>query len=154
VDEMTWGALALVLTVVGALYTWWAFTRRGAAPGVRGLALTMLPPAAWLTGTLELFTEVTGSVADWATGLVLSPTVWLGIALAGSSTLLLLVSRLLPSRTIESRRSAKALGGGAATGDRRDRGELGAGSAPERSEPALDDDLSEVEEILRRRGIS
>jgi hypothetical protein len=145
VDEMTWGALALVLTLVGAVYTWWAFRNRGAAPGVRGVALTLLPPAAWLTGTLEMFTEIAGSVSDWATGLVLSPAVWLGLALAGSSALLLLVSRLLPSRTREGRRTAQVEDGG--------RRSLPPGR-PAESGPVVDDEMAEIEAILKRRGIS
>lgn len=147
-DEVTWGALALVLTLVGVLYTWWAFRRRGVAAGARGAALTLLPAAAWLTGTLELATEVAGSVADWATGLVLSPVVWLGIGLGGTSLLLFVVSTVLPSR---NRRPADE--GPRATGTSAPRGSLPP-ARQRREEPVVDDDLAEIEAILKRRGIS
>ena len=50
-----WGALALTLTLLGGLYTWVAYQRRGLAAGLRGAALiTLLPVAAWLTDVLEL----------------------------------------------------------------------------------------------------
>ena len=73
---MTWAALTAVLTALGAAWTWYAFRHRGLASGLRGSGLTLLPPAAFLTGTLEMFTEIGGSVFDWATGVVLSPAVW------------------------------------------------------------------------------
>jgi hypothetical protein len=147
VDDVTWGALALVLTALGGLYTWWAFTRRGAAPGTRGAALTLLPAAAWLTGTLEMFSEIGGSIADWATGLVFSPAVWLGIALAGTSVALMLLATRLPSRRRESRRSTPAADPG------RERRALPEGRPPS-SAPVVDDDMAEIEAILKRRGIS
>ena len=58
VDDVTWGALTLTLTAIGGFYTWWAYKTRGMTPAIRGLAITLLPAAAWLTGTLRLFTEI------------------------------------------------------------------------------------------------
>ena len=137
-DEVTWGALTLTLTALGAVWTWLAFRRRGLAAGLRGAAFTLLPPAAFLTGTLEMFSEIGGSVADWATHLVLSPVVWLGIVLAGVSMVLFVVSGALRSR------------------------QLSAGEAPRpelkpsdrKAAPVVDDDLAEIEAILRKRGIT
>ena len=39
VDDVTWGALTLTLTLLGAFWTWLAFRRRGLASGLRGAAL-------------------------------------------------------------------------------------------------------------------
>ena len=55
-------------------------------PAIRGLAITLLPAAAWLTGTLRLFTEIADAVTDWAVHLVFSPKVWLGVILAPRSS--------------------------------------------------------------------
>lgn len=139
-DEVTWGALALTLTLIGAAWTWWAFRNRGAASGTRGVALTLLPAAAWLTGTLELAGEVGQSVGRWATHLVFSPVVWLGVILAGLSVVLFVVSGLLPDR----RRSQ---GGKKAAPDSLPRGRAA------RQEPVVDDDMAEIEALLRKRGI-
>lgn len=137
-DEVTWGALTLTLTALGAVWTWLAFRRRGLAAGLRGAAFTLLPPAAFLTGTLEMFTEIGGSVADWATHLVLSPVVWLGIALAGLSVVLFVVSGALRSRQLSSGEDRPS--------------EL---KAPDqKTTPVVDDDLAEIEAILRKRGIT
>lgn len=140
-DEVTWGALALTLTLLGAGYTWWAFRHRGPAAGTRGAAFTLLPAAFWLTGTLEMVTEIAGSVADWATRLVLSPLVWLGLGLAGLSVVLLVVARMIPDRT-RTERGAPSQPGALPPG----------GQA--RTGGVVDDDMAEIEAILRKRGIS
>ena len=69
-EGTTWAALTAALTTAGAIWTWIAFRRRGAVNGLRALGFTLLPAAAWLTGTLEVAVEIAGSVTDWATGLV------------------------------------------------------------------------------------
>ena len=51
-DEAAWGALALALTLMGGIYTYVAYQRRGLTAAVRGGAITLLPLAAWLTGLL------------------------------------------------------------------------------------------------------
>lgn len=151
VDEVTWTALTAVLTVLGAAWTWYAFRNRGVASGLRGAGFTLLPPAAFLTGTLEMVTEIGGSVLDWATSIVLSPLVWAGIVLAGLSAVLFGTSAALrerdrgaPTTPTDRRRETRA--------GRRE-GELPAPGQP-REGSLLDDDLSDVEVILKRRGIS
>lgn len=152
VDDVTWGALTLTLTLLGGAWTWFAFRNRGLASGLRGAGLTLLPAAAWMTGTMEMFTEIGGSVADWATHLVLSPVVWAGIVLAGMSVLLLGVSGALRQRGLGakpgSREARPAVeGSGPATPA------LGR-SQQKKGEPAIDDDLADIEAILRKRGIT
>lgn len=144
-DAVTWAALTLTLTLLFSAYAWWAFRHRGLAPGIRGIALALLPAAAWLTGTLEMFTEIATSVSHWASRLVLSPRVWVGIGAAGLATLLFLVSRV-----VDARRPRARVGGG------RTRGAVtgGATPAPGAAKPAAaGDEFSEIEELLRRKGI-
>lgn len=146
-DEVTWAALTAVLTALGAAWTWFAFRRRGVASGLRGAGLTLLPPAAYLTGTLEMFTEIGGSVLDWATSLVFSPLVWAGIVLAGLSVLLL-----------GSASALRARGRGAAPAVTHSQEKPGLPRSSKRGEPAIggseDPDLADIEAILKRRGIS
>jgi hypothetical protein len=141
-------ALALALTVCGGLWTFHASRHRGPAPATRGVALTLLPGAALLTGTLEMIGEVASSIADWAAGFVFSPLVWLGIAMFVLAVVLLGAS----SRMSGGERSAES------EGESRDLG--GSGDATElprsagKGTPMIDDDLSDIEAILRKRGIS
>ncbi|MFC6286488.1 hypothetical protein ACFP3Q_04840 [Nocardioides sp. GCM10027113] len=152
-DEVTWGALTLTLTLLLAAWTWVAFRRRGIASGLRSAGLTLLPPAAWMTGTMEMFTEIGGSVADWATGLVLSPRVWIGIALAGTAVMLLLVSGVLRERGVGGRAVKGGDGEPRAAKGRKDK-QLPKAAGP--GKPALDDDddMADIEAILRKRGIT
>lgn len=146
---MTWGALALTLTLAGALYSWWAFAHRGLTPGLRGLALTLLPLAAWLTGTLQMFTQIANAVGRWATSLVFSPIVWLGTSAAGVSVALFLIARL-----IDSHRGVRPRGAGRE--EKAVKPAKGAKSLPPRTGSAAateDDDFADIEALLRKRGI-
>ena len=158
-DNASWGALALALTVVAGLWTWFAFRNRGVRSGVRGVAITILPIAAYLTHTLRLLGRVVDAVGDWAVGLVFSPTVWVGIALAGVSFLLLFVSGRIPGETREERRAAKRearRSGRSGSPEpaqalpktrRAGRGDGGVGDT-------LGDDLDDINAILKKHGIS
>lgn len=146
-DETTWGALAVVLTLAGGGYTYWAFRQRGAAAGTRGAALTLLPVAAWLTGTLRMLTRIVDAVVDWATSLVFSPAVWLGVGLAGLSVVLFFLAGLLRSRSPEAAQETPS----ATTAGRKKK--LPAARRPEPG-PVVEDDLADVEAILKRRGIT
>ena len=75
---MSWGALALSLSVLGGIYTWWALRHRGMVAAVRGAGLTLLPIAAWLTGLLQVFGDITDSLSNWLAHLVFDPSTWLG----------------------------------------------------------------------------
>ena len=139
-DDVAWGALTLGLTLLGGVYTWFAYKRRGLGAGLRGAGLTLLPLAAYLTKTLEMFGEIAGSVADWATDLVFSPRVWLGVVVAGVAGVLYVAGRALERRK----------------GPREGKPKRVKGESPKAvGAPAdEDDDLADIEAILRSRGIT
>ena len=143
-DDVAWGALTLSLTLLGAIYTWYAYRRRGLPPALRGAALTLLPVAALLTRTLRMFTEIADAITGWATRLVFSPTVWVGVVVAGISVLLFGAARVVDPRGTGSGRTAPRTP--SAPG-------RSAGKRVETSVPA-DDDMADIEAILRKRGIS
>jgi hypothetical protein len=153
IDDTTWAALALVLTVLGGVYTWFAWQRRGWAAALRGLAWTLIPVAAWLTGTLKLAANILEDVIDWGSRLVFSPTVWLGIIVAGVAALLWVVSGLLRARGIGVRDRAREVPAGRAK-------EVPAGRSatqPGRRPAKRDDDdiegMDDIEAILKKHGI-
>jgi hypothetical protein len=136
VDTATWQALGLVLTLLGLGGSAVLWLRRGPASGLRGVAWSLIPLAAGLTGVLKLGWEITDSVVDWAARLVFSPVVWLGIVVAMVSAVLFVVSGFL------RRRSAPA-------------GQPPRAELPRtRSTPAASDEFADVEDILRKHGIT
>lgn len=155
-DYTTWQALGLTLTLLGLVLSALVWRRRGATAGLRGVAWSLLPLAAALTGTLRLLWRVGDAVVDWAVRLVFSPVVWAGVVLAGVSVVLFVVTGFLGRRG-----AGRAAGGAGRAADRAPaRGQVTAdrsappatrarGGAP--AEEGLDDD---IEAILRRHGIS
>jgi hypothetical protein len=154
VDDVTWAALTLTLTLLGGIWTWLAFRRKGVASGMRAAAFTLLPAAAWLTHTLQMLTRIAEAVVDWATTLVFSPAVWAGVVLAGISGVLFVVSGYLRSRQLaRAPEQAKQVG---RSGRRGRSGALSKGPKPHDG-PVVDDDpdgMAEIEALLKRRGIS
>jgi hypothetical protein len=144
-DDVTWAVLTVSLTVLGGIYTWFAYRRRGLAAGLKGAGLTVLPLAAYLTKTLQMFTRIVDAVADWATSLVFSPAVWLGVILAGLGVVLFGAGRLLDGRG-RGEKEPRRKGDGAP-------GQLPSGHKA-RSQPVIDEDLADIEAILKKRGIS
>jgi hypothetical protein len=145
-DSAAWGALAFALSTLLGVVTFFRWRHVGLVAGLRGTAWTILPVAAWLTGVLELGFDVVDSVGHWAVHLVFSPVVWLGVVLAGLSAMLFGVAAVLgnrghravpgsgtPAPALDTRTTRRRPGSGAADGD---------------------DDLGDIEAILRKHGIS
>ena len=154
-DDVSYGALALALSLVAGVYTWFAYQRRGLGAGLKGAGLTLLPIAAYLTRTLRMLAEIGDAIGDWAVRLVLSPVVWSGIVLAGIAVVLYGAGRV-----VEARGGASAPAPGRT---RRGPGQLPAttpGSAPTpaprsgRSPAPVDDEFADIEALLKNRGIT
>ena len=149
-----------------------AMRRRGLGAGLRGAAWSLLPLAAYLTGVdRDVLEDRASPSADFAKGFVFSAEVWAGIAVAGLAVVLFVVSGRCDAGASAARtraRTDRAVGAGAA---RRppgagDRAADGAGQPPRApaQTPAKarkgknaaddDDDLGDVEDILRRHGIT
>jgi heme exporter protein D len=146
VDAVTWQALGLALTVVGLLASVVVWRRRGATSGLRAVAWSLLPLAAGLTGVLRLFWQIGVDIAAWAVRVVLSPIVWLGVVVAGVSLVLFVVTGVLRAKGVgrRSRREPAAR-----------KPEVTSTGAPAATSPAdEDDDLADVQAILKRHGIS
>lgn len=161
-DDVTWVALTLTLTAVFAGVSWLAYQRRGLGAGLKGAGITVLPAAAYLTDTLRMFTRIVTAVGDWATGLVFSPLVWIGLVLAGMGVLLFGAGRAVDARRRPDAASDADKPGRTQT---KPSGRLGPGRA--KGAPAspvndaaanpdnkVDGELDEIEALLRKRGIT
>jgi heme exporter protein D len=165
IDAATWQAVGLTLTVIGLLLSILLWRRRGAASGLRGVAWSLLPAAAGLTGTLRLLWRIGTNILDWAVHLVFSPIVWSGVVLAGVSLLLFVVTSAMRARGLGSapRRQDRSLPADRSRPAARPApSSTGAKDQPKdrpkdraKARPAVqDDDMDDIEAILRRHGIS
>ncbi len=151
IDSTTWAALGLVLTLIGLALSWVSWRRRGPAAALRGLAWTLVPVAAWLTGTLKLAAALVGDVLSWATKLVFSPVVWTGVVVAGVAVLLWLVSGTMLARGIGVRAGTKRVRPTPAAGEV---APAKPGKAPRRAQRKDDlEDMDDIEAILKKHGI-
>lgn len=147
-DDSTWQALGLTLTLLGLVLSALVWRRRGATAGLRGVAWSLLPLAAALTGTLRLAGRIADAVVDWTVRLVFSPVVWLGIVLTGVSVVLFGVTGFLRNRSAAAGGTTPARGQVTAT-------RSNAPAAAKGARPAAEEGLEAgVEAILRRHGIS
>jgi hypothetical protein len=146
-DSVSWVAFGAALTIAGLLAAVLVGKRRGPGPGLRTAGWALLPLAAGLTGVLRLAGDIVDAVGRWAVRLVFSPSVWLGVVVAGAGAVLWLAGTAVSAR---SRRK------GVGTGPARPVAPVG-GPPAGRSrgkQPALDEDQDDIEAILRKHGIS
>jgi len=155
-DQIQWLPLTAGLAILGLIVSFFVWRRRGAAAGLRGVAWSLLPVAAYLIGAIELLWRFGSAIASFASSFVFSPRVWAGIIVALVSVLLFVVSGRLRGRA--RRRSggqAAPKAAGAGTGTAATAGKPGkAVAAPKRQPAVVDDDvLGDAAEVLRRHGI-
>jgi len=180
-DKIAWLPLCGGLTGLGLVLSYLAMRRRGIGSGLRGAAWSLLPIAAYLTGSIEMFWKMGVAIGDFAKGFAFSPRVWSGIALAGLAVVLFVVSGPLRRRGVDRGQDRQAAESGhsgsgrALSQDPASRGQLATRPVAARqadtvpaANPAKppakgrkarnadddDDDLGDVEDILRRHGIT
>jgi hypothetical protein len=151
-DQIAWAPICIALTAVGLFASWLIWRRKGPQRGIRAGAWSLLPLAAYLTGAIVLIGRIGSAVVRFAGGFAFSPKSWAGVILFGGSALLFLATGGLPLlRWRKSRGKGKKET--AATAGRAPVPAV-AGKGKRAAAPAPDDDLGDVEEILRRRGIN
>lgn len=178
-DSFIWLPLAAGLTLLGLVLSYLAYKRRGVRPALLGVSISLLPIAAYLTGAIEMLWKVGVAIGQFASGFVFSPEKWAGIGVTGLAIALFLAAggRQRRRAAREARKAARGQERTAAAG-RADRAGLGApaetrslavrtpatGKAPvpaerapakpaRRAAPPVDDDMKDIEDILRNRGI-
>jgi hypothetical protein len=181
-NSIPWLALALALTALGLVLSYAVLRRSGTRPALRIAALSLLPIAAYLTGAIEMFWKIGVAIGQFGTGFAFSTTKWVGIGLTGLAIALFLAAggRARRKASREARRAARGKreddsvesGAGrrdALTGARTPatramattqapvpatrKSEAAPAKSSRRAAPADDDDLKDIEDILRKRGI-
>ena len=167
-DQIVSLPLCAALTGLGLVLSYFVMRRRGLGSGLRGAAWSLLPLAAYLTGAVKMFWQIGVAIADFAKGFVFSTEKWAGIAVAGLAALLFVVSGPLRRRAKRGQRGQDQQAVGAATTRTAGRDiaprTASVATTPSAQTPVKarkgknaaddDDDLGDVEDILRRHGIT
>jgi len=180
-NSIAWLPLTAGLTVIGVILSYFAWRRRGLRAALFGVAWSLLPIAAYLTGSIEMFWKIGSAIGNFATGFVFSPERWAGVGVAALAVVLFMSvgGRARRKAARQARKAARAgertdVAAGGATapaGLERAQGAatetLPASRLPEPAatgrgkKPAkagkevapVDDDMKDIEDILRKRGI-
>ncbi|MEY9942562.1 hypothetical protein [Streptacidiphilus sp. MAP5-3] len=161
------GIICMALSAVGVVLAVLTASRGRFRAGIRWLAVALVPTGLWLTGLITVFRQIGHSLASWATHLVFDPRVWIGVVMLGVAVVVLFSTGV---RLRRGRGKGTSQGNGtsvaakqpapAATTGR----PAGAGQALPASssgKPGTSGgsggtdlgDFSDIEEILKRRGI-
>ncbi len=129
-----------------------AWRRLGARRGLRWLAVAIVPAGLAMSGLAVMFGRIGVAIGRFFTGFVFSPFVWTGFALLGGAVALEFAARAMGARGM----------GGASVGE--STGKRASETKPGQIEPSrklpsskrapVDDDMADIEELLRRRGIT
>jgi hypothetical protein len=179
-SSIFWLPLCAVLTGIGLVASYYAGRRRGYRAMARGAAWSLIPIAAYLTGSIKMFWQIGDAIGNFATAFVFSPAKWAGIAVAAGAAALFLATggrrRRKAARVRAAERAQQKKPASAATEPAGviassqpssatlpiSAGSVASSPVPART-PAkragktsgapLDDDMKDIEDILRKRGI-
>lgn len=154
--------LCIGLGLVGVVVALIAFTRGRRGRALQGLAFALGVVALYLTGLLRLVWDAVVAVVRWATGNVFDLTAWIGFGALALAVVLWVVGGVVARR---SRRRTKAVAA-------EEKGQARVGTGPAAAapagrtatkaqptkrapaqQPAQDDDMAEIEALLKSRGI-
>jgi hypothetical protein len=182
-NSFAWVPLCVGLTILGLVLSYFTYKRRGLRPAVLGVAWSLLPIAALMTGSIQMFWKIGSAIGTFASGFVFSPEKWAGVGVTALAVALFLAAggRQRRRAAREARKAARADEKNAAGGPsgapaiaqkKRQTDQVSAALTQEfrtpvpatrptktasakqaKSVPHDDDDMRDIEEILRKRGI-
>jgi hypothetical protein len=142
--------LCVGLTLLGVIATGVAWRRGNKGRVLQGVGLALAPIALYFSGLLRLLWDGVVAVGQWASAIILSPAVWVGLALLGLCLVLWVVGGVVARRSSGARKSKTVTAGKApaavsATGK--------PGKAAQRQPAPIDEEMAEIEALLKSRGI-
>lgn len=142
--------LCIGLSLIGVIVVALAWRRGHRGRVVQGVGLALAPTALYFTGLLSLLWNGVVATVGWASRILFTPSVWFGITLLGVCVVLWVVGGLLV------RRGANRAPAVAGRGTKQQSLPAAQKGQPARKQQAapVDDDMAEIEAILKNRGIN
>lgn len=142
--------LCVGLTLLGIIATGIAWRRGRSGRVVQGVGVALAPVALYFSGLLRLLWDGAVAVVGWASRIVFSPSVWFGLSLLALCVVLWVVGGILARRSPASPKRtavpAKTKQPAVASGQP-------ARPAPTQRAQPVDDEMAEIEALLKKRGI-
>jgi hypothetical protein len=140
--------LCVGLTLLGVIATGVAWRRGNKGRVIQGIGIALAPIALYFSGLLRLLWDAVVAFGTWASKIILSPAVWFGLSLFGLCVVLWVVGGLIARRStgtkskeVSTESTANAL--------------PAKKGAPKtwQSQPPIDEEMAEIEALLKSRGI-
>ena len=149
--------LCVGLSLLGIIITAFAWRRGNKGRAVQGVGLALAPVALYFSGLLRLLWNSVVAVGIWATAMILSPAVWFGLGLLALCVVLWVVGGLVARRSRGKKATAVPASGRTAalpaTSNRTPAKTTAQAPAKGKAAPPVDDDMAEIEALLKSRGI-
>ncbi len=142
----TWSTLpwAAVLSAAAAFGGWRAWRRGDRPTAVRRSGWALVPWALWFVGLMGVVVRVGSAIASWAAGFVFRPSAWLGLAIG------VVAVALVAAGSLGKRRASRTGSDGLTA---KPAGSTGPAELSTRKPAVGDDDMDDIEAILRKHGI-
>ena len=132
------------LTLLGIIVTGLAWRRRSKGRVIQGVGLALAPIGLYFSGLLRLLWDGAVALGGWASKIFFSPAVWFGLSALGLCIVLWVVGGVVARRARPRAKAVPSKSSAAA---------LPAKGKSARNEPPVDDDMAEIEALLKARGI-
>jgi hypothetical protein len=136
------------LSLLGVIATGVAWRRGNKGRVIQGIGLALAPIALYFSGLLRLLWNAAVALGTWASKIIFSPAVWFGLSLLGLCIVLWVVGGFIGRRSAAAKSkevSAESTAGALPA-------KKGA-TKPARSQPPIDEEMAEIEALLKSRGI-
>ena len=136
--------LCVGLTLLGIIATGVAWRRGNRGRVVQGVGLALAPIGLYFSGLLRLLWNGIVAVGTWASTVVFSPAIWLGMALLGLCLVLWVVGGIVARRSGPPAKAVAAKSSAAS---------VPAKGRSTQKQPPVDEEMAEIEALLKSRGI-